>query len=170
MINTHTFRPPIDSSPYLQVDVDSQTLSYISSDSQLVYTISTAKKGIGEIFGSEQTPRGWHMIRAKIGHDQPLNSVFVARRPTGEIYTPSLGAQFENRDWILTRIFWLSGLEVGRNRLGQCDTMRRYIYIHGTPHERVLGSPQSRGCIQMHNSDLIELFNQVPVGTKILIK
>lgn len=167
MINT--LHDPIDSTPYLQVDVNSQTLTYVSSSNQVVYTISTAKKGVGEVFGSEQTPTGWHMVRAKIGHDQPINTVFVGRRPTGEIYTPDLAAQFENRDWILTRIFWLSGLELGRNRLGPCDTMRRYVYIHGVPPERILGTPQSRGCIQMHNTDLIELFNMVPVGTKILI-
>ena len=94
----------------------------------------------------------------------------MRRRPTGELYTPALGSLFPNRDWILTRIFWLSGLEQGYNRLGIHDTMRRYIYIHGTPDERILGTePQSRGCIQMYNQDLIHLFNIIPVGTKILI-
>lgn len=155
---------------YLHVDVKAQSLTYFCGDINIsTYIISTAKKGVGEIFGSEKTPRGWHIIRAKIGQNQPMNTVFVGRRPTGEVYTPSLGDQFQNRDWILTRIFWLSGLEIGKNRLGNCDTMRRYIYIHGTPDERRLGSPQSRGCIQMHNADLIELFNVIPVGTKILI-
>lgn len=156
---------------YLKVSIQSQSLSHFL-DHQCIatYPISTAKKGVGELKGSEQTPRGWHLIRAKIGQNQPVNTVFVRRRPTGEIYTPALGASFPNRDWILTRIFWLSGLEKGYNRLGAYDTMRRYIYIHGTPDERILGGiPQSRGCIQMYNQDLIYLFNEIPVGTKILI-
>lgn len=156
---------------YLKVSVKSQTLSYVLNHQCIAtYPISTAKKGVGELKGSEQTPRGWHVIRAKIGQNQPINTVFVRRRPTGEIYTPALGNLFPNRDWILTRIFWLSGLEKGYNRLGAYDTMRRYIYIHGTPDERILGGePQSRGCIQMYNQDLIYLFNIIPVGTKILI-
>lgn len=156
--------------PYLKVDVQTQKMSHIKGEHCLAtYTISTAKKGVGQQQGSEQTPLGWHLVRAKIGHDKPPNTVFVSRRPTGEIYSPELGFQYPGRDWILTRIFWLSGLEAGKNRLGTCDTMRRYIYIHGTPDERVLGTPQSRGCIQMYNRDLIELFNSIPVGTKLLI-
>ncbi len=154
----------------MHVDVKTQLLTHFyGAGNTSTYSISTAKNGVGEVFGSEKTPRGWHTIRAKIGDKQPVNTVFIARRPTGEIYTPTLGAQSKNRDWILTRIFWLSGLEVGKNRFGNCDTMRRYIYIHGAPDERILGTPQSRGCIQMYNADLIQLFNVIPVGTKILI-
>jgi lipoprotein-anchoring transpeptidase ErfK/SrfK len=135
-----------------------------------VYSISTAKKGVGEQLGSEQTPRGWHVIRAKIGQDQPENAVFRGRRFTGEIYTPDLKVQYPDRDWILTRIFWLSGLEHGRNRLGSVDTMRRYVYIHGTPDETSLGIPGSHGCIRMNNQDILELFDLVPVGAKLLIE
>lgn len=131
--------------------------------------ISTATKGAGEIRGSEQTPRGWHKIRAKIGAGAPMNTVFKGRRPTGEIYASELRAANPGRDWILTRILWLSGLEPGKNRLGNVDTMRRYIYIHGTPDEELMGIPASHGCIRMRNNDLIELFEKVPVGTPILI-
>lgn len=134
------------------------------------YQISSAKNGAGELHGSFRTPRGWHTVRAKIGQHCPANTVFVARRPTGEIYNETLKQQHPNRDWILTRIIWLSGLEVGKNRLGQFDTMRRYIYIHGTPDDTDMKQPGSRGCIRMRNQDIIELFDRLAVGTKILIR
>lgn len=133
------------------------------------FAVSTAANGAGELSGSFCTPRGRHVIRARIGTGQPENTVFVRRRPTGEIYTPALGAQFPERDWILTRILWLSGCEPGFNRLGRCDTMRRYIYIHGTPDTVRLGVPASHGCIRMHNADLIELFDLVSAGTAVEI-
>jgi L,D-transpeptidase YbiS len=133
------------------------------------YAVSSSAKGVGERVGSGCTPRGKHIIRAKIGADQPENTVFVGRRTSGEIYTPELGAQFPERDWILTRILWLSGCEPGFNRLGKCDTMRRYIYIHGTPDSVPLGIPDSHGCIRMRNADLIELFDRVPAGTAVEI-
>ena len=132
-------------------------------------SISTASKGAGEIRGSEQTPRGWHAIRAKIGAGAPLNTVFKGRRPTGEIYTSELRERDPGRDWILTRILWLSGLEPGINRLRNVDTMHRYIYIHGTPDCEPMGVPASHGCIRMRNEELIELFERVPVGTRIFI-
>ena len=135
----------------------------------LEFSVSTAKKGAGEINGSEQTPRGWHQIRAKIGDDCQLNTVFVGRRPTGEIYNSNMKKQNPERDWILTRILWLSGLEPGFNRLGNVDTMRRYIYIHGCPDEDECGIPGSHGCVKMHNQNMIALFNQVDAGTKVLI-
>lgn len=131
------------------------------------YRISSAGKGPGELFGSNCTPRGRHIIRARIGAGEPENTVFVRRRPTGEIYSPALAAEFPQRDWILTRILWLSGCEPGKNRLGAVDTMRRFIYIHGTPDTTELGRPGSIGCIRMGNRDLIELFDQVPVGTVV---
>jgi L,D-transpeptidase YbiS len=134
------------------------------------YSISSGKKGVGELNGSEQTPRGQHYIRAKIGAGQPLNAVFVGRRPTGEIYSPALRVAFPNRDWILTRICWLSGLEVGKNRLGNVDTMRRYVYIHGTPDDQAMGVPGSHGCIRMRNTEIIEFFDIIPVGISVLIR
>lgn len=131
--------------------------------------VATAKKGVGEVNGSNQTPRGRHVIRAKIGNGAPINAVFRSRRATGEIYSPALRVQHPHRDWILTRILWLSGCEPGRNRLGAVDTMRRYIYIHGAPDEDPMGVPGSHGCIKMRNRDIVQLFDLVPVGTPVQI-
>jgi L,D-transpeptidase YbiS len=155
----------------LEVQIATQTMC-VYSQGNLVqkYSISTAKNGAGEELGSEQTPRGLHIIRAKIGAGCAPNTVFVGRRPTGELYTPALREQFPTRDWILTRILWLSGLERGANRLGKVDTMRRYVYIHGTPDDVAMGVPGSRGCIRMRNADIIQLFSFIPVGTQIIIK
>ena len=134
------------------------------------YMISTAYNGLGEEINTGKTPRGWHQIRAKIGASLPINSVFVGRRPTGELYSAELRQQYPDRDWILTRILWLSGLEVGKNIMEQVDTMRRLIYIHGCPAENKMGIPLSKGCIRMHNEDIVELFDIVDVGTKIYIE
>jgi lipoprotein-anchoring transpeptidase ErfK/SrfK len=155
----------------IKIDIPAQQLQLFGAEGNLLrcYTISTAGNGAGEVRGSHCTPRGRHVIRAKIGAGQPVNTVFVARRPTGEIYTDDLGVKFPQRDWILTRILWLSGCEVGFNRLGENDTMRRFIYIHGTPDSTRLGMPGSHGCVRMRNSDLVELFALVPVGTVVEI-
>ncbi len=131
------------------------------------YAISSARRGIGQIRGSLCTPLGRHIVRAKVGQDQPANTVFVGRRPTGEIYSPELAARFPDRDWILTRILWLSGCERGFNRLGEVDTMRRYIYIHGSPDSVQMGRPGSIGCIRMRNADIIELYDRVAPGTPV---
>jgi lipoprotein-anchoring transpeptidase ErfK/SrfK len=153
----------------IRILIPSQTLELLDSNGTLVrrYLVSTSSKGVGERFGSFQTPRGRHVIRAKIGAGLPVNSVLVRRRPTGEIYSPELGAQFPGRDWILTRILWLSGCEPGFNRLGEVDTMRRFIYIHGSPDTAAIGKPASIGCVRMHNADLLDLFERVPVGTPV---
>jgi L,D-transpeptidase YbiS len=152
----------------VRIDIATQVLQVYANGSVVkAYTVSTAKKGAGELFGSEQTPRGQHIVRAKIGKDAPINSVFVARRLTGEIYSPALRAQHPERDWILTRILWLSGIEIAKNRLGKVDTMRRFIYIHGTSDAEPMGAPMSHGCIRMGNQDVIELFDMLPVGTHV---
>lgn len=153
------------------VNITEQTLSLFTLTNHLVkiFSIATAKNGPGEKYGSECTPRGKHIIRAKIGDRQPVNTVFIGRRPTGEIYNPSLKIQHPNRDWILTRILWLSGLEKGKNRLGPVDTMRRYVYIHGCPDEDKMGVPSSHGCIKMRNNEMIELFDLVNVSTRVNI-
>lgn len=155
---------------YLEISIASQQLT-VYSDGKPVrcYAVSTAKKGAGELMGSECTPTGWHNIRAKIGADQPLNSVFVGRRPTGEIYSVDLGVQYPQRDWILTRILWLGGLEPGKNRYGNVDSAWRYIYIHGCPDQLMNGSPESHGCIRMNNADVLDLFNRVEAGVKVYI-
>lgn len=155
----------------INIRIPAQELDLLDNAGKVLrrYAVSTAANGVGEISGSYCTPRGKHIIRAKIGAGQPENTVFVGRRPTGEIYTPELGAKFPGRDWMLTRILWLSGCEVGFNRLGNNDTMRRYIYIHGTPDSVPLGIPDSHGCVRMRNSDLIELFDIVSAGTAVEI-
>jgi lipoprotein-anchoring transpeptidase ErfK/SrfK len=133
------------------------------------YPVSTSKHGAGEIRDTLKTPRGRHVIRAKIGAGAPLGAVFRGRRRTGEIYSDALARAEPGRDWILTRILWLSGTEVGKNRLGDVDTMRRYIYIHGTPDSTPLGSPSSIGCVRMGNAAIVELFDLVPAGTIVEI-
>jgi L,D-transpeptidase YbiS len=155
----------------ISISIAGQKLDLLDDAGRLVrtYPVATALNGAGEESGSNCTPRGRHVIRAKIGEGQPLNTVFVKRRPTGEIYTPELDRQQPGRDWILTRILWLSGCEPGFNRLGSCDTMRRYIYIHGTPPERGVGAPKSHGCINMLNEDLLDLFGRVTAGTEVNI-
>lgn len=134
------------------------------------YPVSTAVNGPGEKKNSGCTPRGEHIVRAKIGYGQPLCTVFIGRRPTGEIWTPELSAEHPTRDFILTRILWLSGCEVGVNRLGDVDSMQRYIYVHGTPDTEPMGVPRSHGCVRMRNSDVVELFDRVPAGTPVIIR
>jgi len=158
--------------PQIRIDIAAQTLDLLDDRGGLLkrYAVSTAAKGVGEQNGSFCTPRGRHVVRAKIGAGEPFNTVFVRRRPTGEIYTPELGAQHPQRDWILTRILWLSGCEVGYNRLGSVDTMRRYIYIHGSPDQVPMGSPGSHGCVRMRNEDIVDLFDRIEAGTPVEIK
>lgn len=156
----------------IEISISNQTLLLID-DKNIVraqYHISTAANGTGCEKNSGCTPLGAHIIRAKIGADAPLNTVFVGRRPTGEVCTPELMAAFPNRDWILTRILWLSGTEIGKNRLGHVDSMQRYIYIHGTPDNQPMGEPHSHGCVRMRNVDVVELFDFVRVGTKVVIR
>lgn len=157
-------------SPRIRIDLGEQCLILDLGQRQSAYPVSTSGNGAGERNGSGCTPRGGHIVRARIGAGAAPGTVFVGRRPTGEICTAETYAAAPERDWILTRILWLSGTEPGRNRLGNVDTMRRYIYIHGCPDEVPLGVPGSHGCIRMRNADLIELFDQVPAGTPVMIE
>ncbi len=155
---------------YLHVSIPEQKLSLIEHGGIVKsFPVSTAKNGPGEQMGSGCTPRGWHVIRAKIGANAPDNAVFIGRRHTGESYSADLAARFPERDWILTRILWLGGLEPGFNRYHEVDTAWRYIYIHGSPDHGVTGQPQSQGCIRMKTPDLLELFNLVKVGMRVKI-
>ncbi|GAB3685835.1 L,D-transpeptidase family protein [Salinisphaera aquimarina] len=156
---------------HIDIDLHAQRLVLLDGQDHEIkaYDVSTAAKGAGEFEGSHQTPRGAHRIRAKIGADAPVGTVFKGRRPTGEIYSPELAKAAPRTDWILSRILWLCGEEVGRNRLGGMDTMRRFIYIHGAADTAVMGKPGSIGCIRMTNSDVIDLFERVEAGTKVLI-
>ena len=158
-------------SPVIRVDIARQELSVAEHGrARKRYRVSTSKFGTGCVRDSFRTPLGRHIVRAKIGGGQPLGAVFVGRRPTGEVYSADLARAYPDRDWILTRILWLSGLEVGKNRLGDVDTMRRYIYIHGTPDSDVLGTPTSIGCVRMSNVAILELYDMIPVGTIVLIE
>ncbi len=154
----------------LVVDLSGQTLSVIEDGAEKRrYRVSTSRHGAGERSGSCRTPRGRHVVRAKIGAGSPSGAVFRGRRPTGEVISDALVATHPGRDWILSRILWLSGCEPGANRLGEVDSMSRYIYIHGTPYEDRLGQPASEGCVRMGNADVIELFDTVPAGTPVEI-
>ena len=152
------------------IDPNKQKL-FLYNDDQLLlsYDVSTSRSGLGEKEGSFKTPRGLHEVCEKIGHGAMINSVFVGRRLTGEIYSAILAAKEPNRDWILTRILRLSGLEPGKNQGGNVDTLKRMIYIHGTPESEPMDQPLSHGCIRMRNKDIIELFDLVLTGTKVLI-
>jgi lipoprotein-anchoring transpeptidase ErfK/SrfK len=156
----------------IHIRLDAQYLDLLDEIGCLIerFPVSTALNGPGELRGSNCTPRGAHIIRAKIGAGQPEGTVFVGRRPTGEIYNAELASKYGKRDWILTRILWLSGCELGVNRLGSVDTMRRYIYIHGTPDSVELGKPGSHGCIRMRNHDIVRLFDLVSIKTPVFIK
>lgn len=154
----------------LDISIAKQYCRFYKDDTLIFEaSISSALNGVGQQKNSGCTPLGLHSIRACIGKNQPENTVFVGRRPTGEIYSAELGIQFPERDWVLTRILWLSGLELGINRLANVDTMQRYIYIHGCPDSLPMGKPLSHGCIRMHNKDLLVLFDLVEVGTKVMI-
>lgn len=156
---------------YLVVSLPDQTLTlFEKAKAEKSWPVSTALNGAGEANGSGCTPRGEHRIRLKIGEGCPQGSVFRTRRPTGEIYSDQLASQFPERDWILTRILWLTGCEPGHNRGGETDTLKRYIYIHGTPDSEPMGKPVSHGCIRMRNSDIIELFDLVENAMPVIIK
>ena len=157
-------------SRYIEICIATQTLDLIENSCVLhSYPVSTAKNGAGQYMGSECTPTGWHKIRAKIGDKQAINSVFIGRRATGEIYSPELSQKYPNRDWILSRILWLGGLQPGLNRYGKVDSSWRYIYIHGCPDHLLQDKPESHGCIRMHNADVMELFQQVNSGELVFI-
>jgi len=154
----------------IDIDVNNQELRLLHGDNIIAaYAVSTAKNGIGQQNGSECTPAGWHLVRAKIGQNSKENTVFVARRDTGELFSEELRKQYPERDWILSRILWLSGLEKGKNRGGEIDTMRRYIYIHGCPDSDSFSVPSSHGCVKMRNKDIIDLFDNIDVGIHVLI-
>ena len=155
----------------IEIDAGKQELRLLDGGRVLKrYAVSTSKNGLGEKNGSLCTPRGRHIVRAKLGRGQPPGAVFVRRRPTGEVWTPELHARDPGRDWILTRILWLSGCEPGKNRLGEVDTMRRYIYIHGSPDTAEMGKPGSIGCVRMRNRDIAELFDLVSPYTAVEIR
>ena len=155
----------------IRVDLGRQCLELFGTDGACIrrYAVSTGERGAGERSGSLCTPRGRHRIRARIGAGAPAGAVFRGRRPTGEVWSREFAAAHPGRDWILSRILWLCGEEPGRNRGGAVDSMRRYIYIHGTGDDQPMGTPRSHGCVRMRNRDVIELFALLPVGTVVEI-
>lgn len=155
----------------LVVSIKDQRMRLVLDNGGYVdYPVSTALNGPGEQSGSGCTPRGLHRVRIVIGRGLPINAVFVGRRPTGEFYSTELGLANPERDWILCRILWLQGQESGINRGGHVDSLRRYIYIHGTPDTEPMGIPLSHGCIRMRNTDLVDLAELVTAGTDVLIQ
>lgn len=154
----------------IEIDIARQLLSWQGpAGERRDYAVSTARNGPGELRGSGCTPRGLHAVRVKIGAGAAAGTVFVGRRPTGEVYSPALAAAHPGRDWILTRILWLGGREPGRNRFGAVDTLRRHVYIHGCPDELPMGVPLSHGCVRMRNADVIDLFERVHAGCEVRI-
>jgi L,D-transpeptidase YbiS len=152
----------------VEINITRQTLDlFVGNRCQRSYLVSTALNGPGELNGSECTPRGKHAVAEMIGEGYALNTVFVGRKVTGEIYNRILEKKFPKRDWILTRVIWLKGLEARKNLGGICDTQARYIYIHGTPDEFRLGRVGSHGCIRMANSDIVELYDSITVDTPV---
>ncbi len=156
----------------IDISLNGQSLALLDASGGVIvrYPVSTALNGVGEQHGSGCTPGGEHYIRAMIGSGLPANTVFRARRPTGEIYSPELAASHPGRDWILSRILWLSGLEPGKNRGAGVDTFRRFIYIHGTPDTEPMGLARSHGCVRMRNADVIELFDCARPGMPVTIR
>lgn len=155
----------------IRVDLGRQCLELFGTDGACIrrYAVSTGERGAGERSGSLCTPRGRHRIRARIGAGAPAGAVFRGRRPTGEVWSREFAAAHPGCDWILSRILWLCGEEPGRNRGGEVDTMRRYIYLHGTGDDQPMGVARSHGCVRMRNRDIIELFELVPAGTMVEI-
>ena len=154
----------------IEISIARQTLVLLEGDIPTwCCPVATARNGPGEIMDSGCTPRGMHQIAAKIGNGCPPNTVFVGRRPSGEIWCPALARQYPDRDWILSRILWLSGLESGRNLGGPVDSKARFIYIHGCPDTLCLGTPSSGGCIRVHSQQMIHLFPLIEEGSTVLV-
>lgn len=154
----------------IEISLAKQTLVFLEDQTIVAnFGISSATNGPGEQMDSECTPRGRHVIEQKIGAGCVKNTVFIGRRASGEIYDPALREQFPERDWIVTRILWLRGIEAGRNSGGKVDSQARYIYIHGTPEDTDMSTPGSRGCVRMANGDIERLFDLVDEGTPVNI-
>lgn len=154
----------------LHISLSDQCLyGFSAGQLKLRLPVSTALKGAGEQQGSFCTPRGLHRVEQKIGDGMPRGAVFKGRQWTGEIWSQPLHAQFPQRDWILTRILWLSGCEPEVNQGGDCDTFQRYIYLHGTPDSEPVGEARSHGCVRLRNADILQLYPRVPLHCAVQI-
>ncbi len=154
----------------LIVSIDQQKLYHYKNEELVrTYIISTSLNQPSCVENSFGTPNGLHEIAEKIGDNEPIGMIFKGRQPIDLIYT-SIGNKEQTSNLITTRILWLRGLEENLNRGNQCDTYKRYIYIHGTNHESQIGTPFSKGCVLMRNQEMIEIFNEVPLGCHVWIK
>ena len=153
------------------VDISEQRL-YLYNNDNLVqsFPVSTSKYGEGQIENSFKTPLGLHEIKEKIGAKAPINTIFTARENTNKIAEIQINPNDTEYDFVTSRILWLDGLENGINRGVGVDSYSRYIYIHGTHEEGLIGQKASHGCIRMFNNDVIELFDMVSEGTKVQIR
>jgi UDP-N-acetylmuramate--alanine ligase len=158
--------PPELPSRLLVVDVERQRAVWLEDGvAKAVWPVSTARAGIGGAEGSYRTPPGWHRVHRRIGEDAEEGAVFVSRELTGETWR----GEARDEDLILTRILTLDGLEEGVNRGPGHDSLERYIYLHGTNHERLLGRPTSHGCVRLSNADVCCLFAEMREGDYVLI-
>ena len=153
------------------VDISEQRL-YLYNNDNLVqsFPVSTSKYGEGQIENSFKTPLGLHEIKEKIGDKAPINTIFTARENTNKRAEIQIKPNDTEDDFVTSRILWLDGLENGINRGVGVDSYGRYIYIHGTHEEGLIGQKASHGCIRMFNNDVIELFDMVSEGTKVQIR
>ena len=156
--------------PYAVVAIEAQRL-YLMQDGRLLkaYPVSTSAFGPGAQEGSNQTPLGLHQIKQKIGENEPEGMIFKARKPTGRMANIIAEPRDVPEDDVTTRIMWLDGMEPGVNQGGKVDSYKRYIYIHGTPEEGLIGRPASHGCVRMLNADVVDVFNKLPEGTLVYI-
>jgi lipoprotein-anchoring transpeptidase ErfK/SrfK len=158
-------------SAHIEVDISEQRLYLIENSLvKASYPISTSKYGEGSIENSFKTPLGKHSIKEMIGDEAEINTIFTSRINTKRSATIIDQFQDTDNDYVTSRIMWLDGEEDGLNKGGNVDSFRRYIYIHGTHEEGLIGTKASHGCIRMFNYDVIELFNLVNIGTKVLIR
>ncbi len=159
---------PFDRLParWIVVDVDDQRLTLVEHGRPVAsWPVSTSSAGVGGAAGSLRTPPGWHRVAARVGGEAAPGSVFESRVATGEVW----GGEPRADDLILSRLLTLDGAEPGVNRGAGCDSLERFIYIHGTNHEDALGRAASHGCVRMANADVIALFERVREGDPVLI-
>lgn len=152
------------------VNIQQQEIYVVRNDAiEKTYRISSAKNGIGNSAGSGKTPLGVHRIAEKIGAGAKPNTIFLGRKDSGKTATILKDPIDSEDDYVTSRILWLEGLEPGINKGKGIDSKQRYIYIHGTPEEGLIGTPASHGCIRLYNKDVIELFDVVSAGTLVVI-
>lgn len=167
LLNDQKWEAWVGSGTAVWVCVDEQMFRIVRNG-QIVWQAqcATAASGTGSQMNSYKTPLGWHSVKAKVGGGAPLGQVFRSAKATKEIWKPG---QTTKEDLVLTRILWLTGEEPGKNLGGSVDSYSRYIYIHGTNEEEKIGTPSSHGCVRLRNTDVVQAFDLIPEGTRVLI-